>query len=64
MDKHQIVAQAICRAVTGDCVMDEEPARPLCTEENCVMVRVAERAIGFGRESLHPRLRPEMDRIK
>lgn len=39
------IAQAICRTVTRDCVMDEKPKRPICTAKNCLMVKIARRAV-------------------
>ena len=38
-------AVVICRYHSRDCVMDEDPPRPLCTLENCEVMRVAQSAL-------------------
>jgi hypothetical protein len=39
------VAREICRAVTDDCLMDTDPDRPKCTDDNCRMIPIARRAL-------------------
>lgn len=39
------IAQAICRLVTHDCVMDEKPKCAVCTTGNCRIMNIAAAAV-------------------
>lgn len=41
----QDIARLICRKITRDCVMDTDGARPICTDENCLIIRIVEDAL-------------------